>query len=155
MSKRKLSANDDGKRHDDAWGRFLGARAELIHDAVKDGRTAHEVADWLSMDPGQVQLISQTPLVGIVETTEWRAKREPVAAPSKRGLDAKTLRTVARRLRSRGRELDKKNKRNKALIGESPSQVRVGRACECDMQADNLLSEARSLESATRKKAAK
>lgn len=61
-------------------------------------------------------------------------------------LDARTLRAVARRLRIRGRQLDQKNKRNKVLIGESQSLVRVGRACECDMQADSLLSEARRIE---------
>lgn len=65
---------------------------------------------------------------------------------TRRSLDARTLRTVARRLRGRAHELDRKNKRNKALIGESPSLVRVGRANECDLQADNMLNEARAVE---------
>lgn len=61
-------------------------------------------------------------------------------------LDARTLRAIARRLRTRANELDRKEKRNRALIGESPNNFRVGRACECDLQADNLLSEARRIE---------
>lgn len=61
-------------------------------------------------------------------------------------LDPRTLRTLSRRLRARSRELDAKNRRNKELIGESPNMVRIGRANEADLWADNLLDEARYIE---------
>jgi hypothetical protein len=67
-------------------------------------------------------------------------------ASKRRDLDARTLRCVARRLRGRGRELDAKNKRNKALIGEPHNPYRTGRAMECYMQVDHLITEARAIE---------
>ena len=58
-----------------AWGRFLGARAEMIHQMAAEGSGPTEIARALSCDPDQVTLISLTPLVDIVETEEWRAAR--------------------------------------------------------------------------------
>lgn len=58
-----------------AWGRFLGARAELIHDGANNGKSAASIATWLSCDPGQVALIAATNLDDIVGTGGWYAKR--------------------------------------------------------------------------------
>jgi len=66
-------------------------------------------------------------------------------------LDVRTLRCISRRLRKRSRELDAINKRNKALIGQAPSLVRVGRANEADLWADHLLNEARAKPKSKRK----
>lgn len=98
-------------------------------------------------------LLNEAPFTDSVTLREWiETWLEAWCKRKKRGgLDPRTLRAVSRRLRSRANELDRKNKRNKALIGESPSLVRVGRANECDLQADNLLSEAKKLESPKKK----
>lgn len=106
--------------------------------------------------PGSVRPEARDQLLGYMlhmrqdlkQTREWIETWLDAHCPrtSRQSFDARTLRAIARRLRKRGRELDQKNKRNKALIGASPNNFRVGRACECDLQADNLLSEARRIE---------
>jgi hypothetical protein len=61
-------------------------------------------------------------------------------------LDVRTLRAVSRRLRARTRELDAKIKRHANLLtGRASNPYTVGRACEAELQADNLLSEARAI----------
>ena len=57
----------------------------------------------------------------------------------------KTLRTVAIRMRKRCNQLRKKDR----IM--SPNLVRDGRAHELDLQADDLLQEARELEAAAKR----
>lgn len=62
---------------DSPWARFLGARAELIHEARERHESDASIASWLSADPGQVGLIAATPLKSIVCTRAWLAERTP------------------------------------------------------------------------------
>lgn len=65
-------------------------------------------------------------------------------------LCARTLRYVARRLRTRRRDIDKRHRaRMKQGIKHNPYSD--GRAAECDLQADNLLTEARAIEARAKK----
>lgn len=47
------------------WARFLGARAQLIHEYAAEGQGWEQIAKSLSCDPGQAQLIGSTELSGI------------------------------------------------------------------------------------------
>ncbi len=53
------------KRSDHPWCVFLRARAEVIQLLLTDQYTFAEIAQKLSMDPTQVQLIAATPVEGI------------------------------------------------------------------------------------------
>lgn len=44
------------------WARFLGARAQLIHQATAEGKSPAHIRAWLSMDEEQVRLIAGTSL---------------------------------------------------------------------------------------------
>lgn len=44
------------------WGDFLHIRHLLINEWLNSGRTPGEIAETLSMDPRQVQLIGLTPI---------------------------------------------------------------------------------------------
>lgn len=57
------------------WGKFLGARAEMIHKLAAEGMSAVDIAGTLSMDPTQARLIAATPLASIVGTEAWHAER--------------------------------------------------------------------------------
>ncbi len=63
----------------------------------------------------------------------------------------RTLRNIARRMRTRANRLDKRERQRKKL-GLKMSDVAIGRACECDLWADNLLAEAKRLEKAKARK---
>lgn len=68
------------------WARFIGARAQLIHEAVTEGKSFAEIRSWLSMDEMQVQLISMTDVSQIhgIPGNVWPPKQfqkpEPVTA---------------------------------------------------------------------------
>lgn len=56
------------------WALFLRVRHELILEWIKEGQSFELIAINLSMDPGQVRLISMTPLNEIQPVIEVTAK---------------------------------------------------------------------------------
>ncbi len=69
----------------------------------------------------------------------------------KKPLCPRTLRCIARRLRARRSDIDKRQ-RLRVQQGIKRNPYSDGRAAECELQADNLLTEARAIEAKGRKR---
>lgn len=55
-----------------AWARFLSARADMIDELHKDGATAKQIANHLSMCPSQVEMIRTRD-----RSTDWCMRGQP------------------------------------------------------------------------------